>query len=360
MKKSIVLILVVGLCLVGAGCVTEKIEQRETIKVTDLLGREVKVPKDVEEIVAVGPGTLRLVTHLQAVDKVVGVEEAEKRNDWGAAYNLAHSKLKELPTIGPRHGGDAELIVAQDPDLIFFYGAKGTANDLQQKTGIPVVGVKYIDVGPEREKYLYKSWQLIGKLVDKQDRAKDLIDYTESLIADLKQRTQDISTSDNKKVYAGGISYQGAQGIVSTKVPFPPFTFLDANYVANKLKYEQVNSIMVSQEKLLDWDPELIFVDEANLNLIKQDLENHLEYKSLTALKNNQVYGLLPYAFYHRNVATVLANSYYIGKILYPQQFDDIAAKQKANQIYNQFLGQPVYDALANKYGGFKRLNQLD
>jgi iron complex transport system substrate-binding protein len=223
-KSSGIIFLVLGLLFLLVGCAKTDSQAKKTI--TDMMGREVEVPQKVERVVAVGPGSLRLLTQMQALDKVVGVEEAEKRDNWGGPYNLAHPELQEMTVIGPPHGGDAELIVAQSPDLIFFYGDSGAAKSLAQKTDIPVVGVKYVDLGPIRHKLLYQSWQLVGELLNKEERAQELIDYTEGLISDLKERTADVA------------------------------------------QQQKVSSVMISQEKLIDWDPEIIFVDEMNLNLI--------------------------------------------------------------------------------------------
>ena len=327
-------------------------------EVTDMFGRKVEVPEKVERVVAVGPGSLRLLTHMQVLDRVVGVEEGEERENWGqwgGPYNVAHPELEELPVIGPVHGGDAELILAQNPDLIFFYGDPGEAKNLEEKTGIPVLGVKYVDLGPSRDELLYKSWQLIGRVLDKEQRAQELIAYTEGLIKDLKERTEDVK--QEKRVYAGGLSHHGGHGIVSTKIPFPPFEFLNLDYFSSPEEVKQVNSVMISKEKLIEWNPELIFVDEMNLNLIKRDLDKNSEYQTLEAIKQGEIYGLLPYAYYNRNPSTILANSYYMGKVIYPEQFEDIDSAQKADMIYQEFVGGEVYDELAKSYGGYKKLN---
>ena len=93
------------------------------------------------------------------------------------------------------------------------------------------------------------------------------------------------------------------------------------------------------------------------MNLITEDLETNKEYQTITAVKRDQIYGMLPYAFYHRNPSTILANAYYMGKVIYPEQFKDINPAQKADQIYNKFVGAEVYQELSNVYGGFKKLN---
>ncbi|MEG3068269.1 MAG: hypothetical protein RQM95_08665 [Syntrophaceticus schinkii] len=73
----------------------------QTIKITDLSGREVEIKAPAKKIVAIGPGALRLVCYVNGADKVIGVEELEKKSPTGRPYFMANSQLKDLPTIGP-------------------------------------------------------------------------------------------------------------------------------------------------------------------------------------------------------------------------------------------------------------------
>lgn len=49
------------------------------IRVTDLAGRKVSIPGEVTRLVTLGPGALRLVTYLDAANRVVGIDAMEKR-----------------------------------------------------------------------------------------------------------------------------------------------------------------------------------------------------------------------------------------------------------------------------------------
>lgn len=67
--------------------------QAQTVSVIDMAKRSVSVPATVNRIVALGPGALRLMTYLQATDRVVGVEDLEKGSPAGRPYALAHPEL---------------------------------------------------------------------------------------------------------------------------------------------------------------------------------------------------------------------------------------------------------------------------
>jgi len=54
----------------------------------------------------------------------------------------------------------------------------------------------------------------------------------------------------------------------------------------------------------------------------------------LKAFKEGRVYGTLPYNYYRTNIAVALADTYYIGKILYPDKFKDVDPEKKATRYF--------------------------
>ena len=78
-------------------------DRDECVVVKDMLGREVKVPENIERIVGLRAGALRLLVYMDGTDKVVGIEEAEKRGV--RPYTIAYPELMELPLIGPSMEG---------------------------------------------------------------------------------------------------------------------------------------------------------------------------------------------------------------------------------------------------------------
>ena len=271
-------------------------------------------------------------------------------------YNLAHPELAGKPFIGSK-SGDPELIAAQNPDVIFFTFTTGKdADTLQEKTGHPVIGLATGDLGPGRETF-YRSLRLMAKVLGKQDRAETLIAYTNLTIKDLQNRTKDIPMEKRPRVYVGGIAFNGAHGFLSTDPAYSPLLMVNGNNVAASAG--PVGQMMVDKEKLLEWDPDVIFVDEASYELVKEDLKDPV-YQSLKAVKNDKIYGVMPYNWYANNYDTVLADAYFIGKTLYPEQFADIDPAQKADAIYTEFDGKPVYNQMKTLFGGFVPFSSLN
>ena len=327
--------------------------------VEDMLGRQVQVPEAINSVVGIGPGALRLLVYLQAEDMVAGVEEIEKRS--GRAYIYAHPELAKKPTIGPPFTGDPELITARNPDLIFrTYCTAAEADELQKKTGITVIALQYVNKSTEWN-VLANALRLMGDLLGKSGRAESLIRYYRNTIDTLNQLTANVPREKKPEVFIGGVSHRGLHGINSTSPYYEPFAFTNTRNVASSLKNNHANNegVFLDIEQILVWKPEVVFIDLAGLNLVKRDLRDHkTAFSNIPAFQNNRVYGLHPYNWYSTNYATVLANSWYVASILYPDKLNANNIIAKTDSIYKHFLGNGVYHKMKTQYGGYSRLKK--
>ena len=58
---------------------------------------------------------------------------------------------------------------------------------------------------------------------------------------------------------------------------------------------------------------------------------------------------------YTTNLEIALADAYYIGSVLYPEQFADLDPAEKFDELSNFFLGIDCYEQIAGQYyGGFQ------
>ncbi len=331
----------------------------QAAQVTDLAGRKVELPEKIEKIVAVGPGALRLIVYLEAENMVVGVEEFEKRNQ-KRPYIIAHPELLDLAVIGPQFGGDAELIAAEEPDLIFAsYLSSEQLDNLKEKTEIAVLSINDGTPGSMTEAEFFDAVDFMAPLLNKEERAAQLRDKFLHYKEDLKNKAAGLEMNSNaEKIYIGGIGHRGAQGINSTEAAYPPFEYLGLNNIIESDKHKNFS---ISREELLLKNPDIIFVDQGGLEIVKNDLRRE-EFSYLKAIQNENIYGLLPYNHYTTNFATMLADSYYIGKVIYGDKFLTESASEKADQIYKFFVGGEVYSEMREIFGGFQKikLEELD
>ncbi|MCU4718246.1 ABC transporter substrate-binding protein [Halapricum hydrolyticum] len=331
--------------------------------VTDDAGRDVSLPESVDRVVAVGPGALRQVAYLGATDRVVGVEDAESGWIRTVPYNMANPSLREkrvTGSAGPNAGGNGEEILAADPDVIFFYGDTSRAETLQSQTDTPVVALELMDLGGEATREgIYETWRLVGDVLDLEDRAAELETFVEETVADLRDRTADLPDEQRVDAYAGAVSYKGAHGLATTRKRFPPFAYAGVDNVASGIGSDSP-SVQLSEEQLLEWDPEAIFVDSHNLDRAREDLQTTAAYDELTAVSGGEIYTLLPHASYNHNYGSILANAYFVGTTLYPDRFDDADLSESVDSIFETLLGAPLYDDLLETHEAYQRLGDLD
>ena len=351
----------------------DQVAEPAGITITDGFGREVTIPGNAEKFVCSGAGCLRYLAYLQAEDYIVGVDGMEKKKNEieGRPYVLANPQLKDYPLIGEAKGkDDPEKIIELNPQVILKSTTIGQASAptaaeadaLKDKTGIPVVSFPYGSLNNEEQKAeMYSSLRIMGEAVGKQERAEEVVAYIEATMQDLESRTADIPESERKTVYIGGVSMSGAHGIISTEPAYPPFLWVNAKNAAAGMGTDHAD---IAKEALVDWDPEYIFIDVGTLQLGNEgaigELKNDTSLAGLSAVKNGRVYGVIPYNFYSTNYESVLANAYFVGKVLYPDRFEDIDPEAKADEIYTFFVGKPVFSDLNGQYSnlGFKQIPQ--
>ena len=178
-----------------------------TRTITDSTGRTVTIPETVESIVCVNVGALRYTCYMQAQDLVVGVEDYEQEPTMSRLYNYVNfEQFSSLPVIGSNGEHYPEAIISANPDVIIMSAAESKdADDLQDKTGIPVVVVPGSDTTLDDN--AYETIRLMGEVYGKEDRAEELTNYLDSVKADLETRTADIPDADKPTVYVGGVSF---------------------------------------------------------------------------------------------------------------------------------------------------------
>jgi iron complex transport system substrate-binding protein len=367
-KKILVFILVLVLILgVSAGCTAPgaaaesapQTAETQSRTITDSLGRSVQIPNTVDRIVPLGNAP-RMITYLGLADKVVGYSGLDPEEVSPVqAYAYTNKDLwADLPIVGTDAMGATdyypEEIIKVAPDVILCTYTEEIADDIQRQTGIPVVALPTGTLfGEDYEQAL----RLIGDVCGAKDRAEEVIAYINDALSDLKARTADIPDEDKPTVLGAAATFKGTHGIEGVYSNYPVFATIAANDAAQGIS-DNVGGVLVDKEQILGWDPQMIFLDSGGVNLVKADYEeNPAYYKQLTAVREGNVYQYPSSTAYYSNVEIPIVNSYYVGGILYPEQFADISFEDKANEIFAFFLGDGDYlSKLAASGAGYEKV----
>lgn len=316
--------------------------------VVDCYGREVEIPEEVKTVVCTGSGALRMVCYLQCADKLVGVEDTDKNYETSTLRDYAHvyyETLQNLPSIG-KGGGTAntayvEELIALQPDVILSGYSQEALEDLARTTGIPCVSVRALSINFIDESF-YTAMEVAADVLGAQARCEEVLTWIDGCKADLSARTADIPEADKPLCYAGAVTYSGTHGFTGTYSNFGPFLAIGARNAADEVEEEGYYD--ADPEKILSWNPDVIFLDPGSLDLVQEEYaSNPGFFDALTAVQTGQIYACVSYNNYSTNVGYAIADAYYAGTVLFPEQFADVDIAAKTDEILEFLLGEGYY-----------------
>lgn len=360
-----VLSIIILLC-----AVLSPVSADDTRTVVDVWNREVEIPAEVDSIVAVGSMGPRMAAYLGVVDMLAGAELSDinsesARYDYSPVY---HDVLADLPPVG-RGGGSgennayAEEIIMLQPDVIIAGFDEDACDELQRQTGIPVVSIRYRAHGFIDEGF-YRSLRIFADVVGAEERCEEILSYIDGCKADLARRTDGIPDSGKLLAYTGAVTYNGRHGFAFTYVNFPPFVAIGALNAADELAAAQTgdaeaaalasgtayigdDGFEIDPEKIIEWDPDIIFLDPGNMDIVNSEYAaNPAYFESIRAIEEGNVYSMPSTNSAGPNITYLLMNAYYAGTVLFPYSFSDIDFHGKSSEIMEMMLGCDFFDEM--------------
>ena len=256
---------VCSICLLS-GCQSSEAISRESfdtgdkVSLIDAYGREVFVPEKVNSVAVYGRGSARMMVYAGGVDKITGVSDMDKDSvPWMPYAAVNAEKFSSLPSVGAGGSKDIaydEALVELAPDVVVSTYGNSENLALQEKTGIPVVGVKCQNMVFDED--LYNSINLLGGLFDASDRAEATVSSLKRFEADLADRTFDLPDEERVTAYVGGVNYLGPKSLNGTFVRYAPFDAVGIINVADSIESEG-GAFDIDLEMLGEWEPDLIF-----------------------------------------------------------------------------------------------------
>lgn len=314
-----------------------------TTTITDMVGRQVEIPAEVNTIVPLGNAP-RQVAYLGLADKVVGFSSMDlDQVKPVTAYAWAMKDTwKDVPVVGTDAMGATdyypEQIIEADPDVIICTYPPELADEIQQKTKIPTISVAQ---GTVFEDDYDEALRMIGEVTGAEDRAEEVIKYIDDSLADLDKRTKNVPEADKPSVLGAGATFKGGHGINGVYVKYPVFKTVNALDVTKDVGGNMM-ATEVDKEQLIEWNPNTIFLDAGNVGLVRADQQSTPDlFQRLDAFTKGNVYTYPNSTSYYSNIEISLANSYYVGTVLYPEQFSDVNFDNKATEIFDFFLKSP-------------------
>lgn len=353
---------------------------QEAITVTDMTGRQVNIlPGSYERIVCVGGGALRLYSYIGDLDLLSGVEDIDNPTARASGsgryfegvprpyYDAFKDSFDGLPSCGVggpmNQAPELEKLIACSPDLILSEYNSEAALSMENATGATVFNLSYGSktVFDDNAK---QSLEKLGIILGKEERATELNNYIASAQKDLANR---IPTSTEKPdAYIGGVGNWGAKNYLATHFSYPMFEAAGVSNILSDSGISGSGQADITEEAFITLSPEMdvMILDASGLSQTLTSYQSDPSiFSTVKAVKEGNAFIQLPYNVYYTNLEIALINAYFAGWAAYPEEYGDITISEKADEIFEMFLGTKLYEtecALPSAYGGYQKINDLN
>ena len=346
----------------GSGSKNEK----ETITITDSAGREVTLEKDIDRIVLIRSRDifeLEVLLGDEMPKKLVGWSDDLQTNDSDTYKKIIETfpEMESIPSVGNNANDtiSAEAVLALEPDLVLMNVsmAKNGNFDYVQKLEEANLPIVYLDSVSNPLSSPQESMALLGKILGKEEKADQIIDYMNKQVETVMSRMENIE--ENSVSTYIEIGNGGASKIANTfgSSPEKPDKVTSWGVILDALKVDNIAkgvsaSSPLNSEYILEKNPDVIVITGqgweksgtmemgyyAETEKSQEILKSYTErtgWNTLSAVKNKEVYSL-----YHGFPPHVFAFAGLQGlaKAYYPEVFADLDPNENLKEFYEKFM----------------------
>ncbi|AAM05551.1 TPA: ABC transporter substrate-binding protein [Methanosarcina acetivorans] len=354
---ALIILLVAGVFIIPVS--PDKSTENNTITVTDLAGRTVSLKVPAERVVL---GSSRDLHEFAAVEgenfsnKIVGWGPDLRKSDKDTydKFGEKYPEIKNIPEVGYYGSQDfsIEKVVSLKPDLVIFpmFDYDRAKDDLSkfEQAGIPVV---FTDFYQDTLENSTKSITLLGKLLGKEKRAKEITDFYDEQTDIVYSRLSKINKTKPKVYIESGWKGASEYGRTYSSLGWGPI--VDKAGGDNIARNFTSESATVAPEFLIDADPDIIIITGsnwvttpdsvklgyyANQDSSKDLLKAYLQrpgWDSLQAVENQEVYSI--FHTYDSRIYS-FAGLQILAKWFYPEEFSDVDPEAGIKEFHARFM----------------------
>jgi iron complex transport system substrate-binding protein len=334
MKKHIVYVVIVIVILVASFSASVLIFREaedvpsvtslpEKIVVFDDMGRAVEVSHPVDSVVSLASSISEVICAIGASDVLVAVDQ----------HSTFPPYLQERINVGSGSTPNVELILAQEPDVVFAWHYCRVIEELESQ-GVPV----YV-INPTSVDEILNEIRNIGEMLSDEEGAEKLTEFMVGYFETVESRTNVLEEKEKPKVYiegkddfktvsngtfsqivatcAGGINIAGEEPV---RYPILASEYIIAENpdVIVKFDYAPIPSQMTAEE-------------------LREQIVSRPGWSQIDAVKNDKVY-ILHYSELSVNPRLVIG-LLKLSKWFHPDLFSDIDISAVQMQMYKEIYG---------------------
>ncbi|RKD90396.1 ABC transporter substrate-binding protein [Mangrovibacterium diazotrophicum] len=291
--------------------------------VTDMQGRAVEVPENVESVF-----TDRFASLI-----VFALDPDLLCNYTFPVGELAKQYISPAYMSGKVYSRNSdEEILKQKPDVIILGNMTGSddPDELQERLKIPVLMINF------RLNDYPRTFQFLGELLHREEKASPILQFLDDYIVSLNRKFSKIPEDKKPRVYYA----EGMKGLntePSNSFHSQVIDYLGATNVADIQLGGMHGMTPVSMEQVMNWNPDVILVwsgmpagmtmggkKSTDSNTMTHIRTNPL-WSGISAVNQSQLYQIpaLPFGWFDRPPSSnCIAGVLWTARVLYPEQLD--------------------------------------
>ena len=344
------LVLVAMLAISGmivGGCGKEKAADTPTgtRTITDMAGREVTLPVEINRLATVGPGPVlnSLIFAVGEGDKIVnGLPDFARTERWKYQHKFAPNITEQPVVQSSDFQPNVEELLKLKPDVVFTMEARGSCEQVAEvltNAGLPTVCLVWTE--PDEVK---QAINLIGKVLNQEARAQEYSKYFDDTIARVNKVITAIPEDKRPRVLHCNIQNMAAPHAITE------WWVSQAGGTSVTKEVRIAENIEFSVEQMLKWDPQVIIVtspDQVDL------LCNDTRFKEVSAVKSRRVYPTPVGAHIWGNrTSEQPLMLLWAAKTFHPEAFKDLDLEAELVSFYKQFFSYSMTKEAAREILG--------
>ena len=333
-------------------------EAPATIEVTDMKGRTVTLPADIQRVVV----TFNMEEYFavagdEGIDKLVGWSHKYwegRRQDAYDAFTAVYPQLAEIPDVGYNGDISIEAIISLQPDVVLASSTGANYNALEPAfENLSAAGVEcvFFDFHKQTVETHCQSVQLLGRILGQEDRANEIADFYTRQMAVVTDRLADLPDEARPRVYMEFSMGPGEFGNTWSEQMWGALirTCGGTNIAAGM----EGASVEIAPEQIISSNPEVIILacsprsdvsDNVVLGYGADEIlaYAHLEsykgrpgWSNLDAVRNNRMGGL--YHDLSRHIFD-FAGAQFLAKQIQPELFADIDPEAELAEFFDLYM----------------------
>ena len=333
-------------------------EAPTTIEVTDMKGRTVTLPADVQRVVV----TFNMEEYFavagdEGIDKLVGWSHKYwegRRQDAYDAFTAVYPQLADIPDVGYNGDISIEAIISLQPDVVLASSTGANYNALEPAfENLSAAGIEcvFFDFHAQTVEKHCDSVKLLGTILGQEERAGEIADFYTEQMALVTDRLADLPDEARPRVYMEFSMGPGQYGGTWSEQMWGALirTCGGTNIAAGM----EGASVEIAPEQVISSNPEVIIFtcsprEDVSDNVVlgygadEALAREHLDaYKAregwadLDAVKNERMGAL--YHDLSRHIFD-FAGAQFLAKQIQPELFEDMDPEANLAEFFERFM----------------------